>query len=240
MVSGDWQRRSSHALQIMKVKTCQYCCYAKEATATSRTILICDHKQGAEVKFFFVAPTETCGNFKLAQIARQKPSLPDSNGARCIPLTQGRFAIVDAEDYARLAKYKWSCQKSKNNFYATRANGNARISMHREIMKAPEGLQVDHIDGGGLNNRKSNLRLCTHAENVHNSRPMHNATSKYKGVCWHKHKKKWCVSISKSGKRTYLGNFDDEIEAAVAYDRKAEQLFGEFAYLDFPEKAENS
>jgi hypothetical protein len=170
--------------------------------------------------------------------------LADSDGAKLIPLMQGKFAIVDAEDYDWLAQYKWSCQKSKNNFYATRAKGSARISMHREIMKAPEGVQVDHIDRGGLKNRRSNLRLCTHAENVHNSRPMRNATSKYKGVCWHKRKKKWCVSISKSGKRTYLGNFDDEVEATRAYDQKAEELFGEFAYLNFPnftaENAENA
>ena len=106
--------------------------------------------------------------------------------------------------------------------------------MHRAILNAPKGLLVDHIDGNGLNNRKSNLRLCTFAQNAHNSRPRRNSSSRYKGVCWHKLKKKWTVSIYKGGKRTYLGYYDDEIEAALAYDRKAEELFGEFAYLNFP------
>ncbi len=105
--------------------------------------------------------------------------------------------------------------------------------MHRAILNAPKGLLVDHIDGNGLNNRKSNLRLCTFAQNAHNSRPRRNSSSRYKGVCWHKVKKKWTVSIYKGGKRTYLGYYDDEIEAALAYDRKATELFGEFAYLNF-------
>jgi hypothetical protein len=226
---------TSDRLQIVKAKRCQYCRCVKEAAASNRTILICDRKEGGEGKFFVVAPDEACNNFRLGAgiLRREKPPPPSGDGAKLIPLTQGKFAIVDAEDYERLSKYKWSCQKDRNNYYASRANGNRRISMHREIMKAPKGLQVDHIDGDGLNNRKSNLRLCTHAENVHNSRPMRNGSSQYKGVCWHKCKKKWCVSISKSGERTYLGRFEDEIEAAMAYDRKAEELFGEFAYLNF-------
>jgi len=123
--------------------------------------------------------------------------------------------------------------RSNCTFYAVRADGNTKTSMHREIMNAPKGLDVDHIDGNGLNNRKSNLRLCTHAENVHNSRPMRNGSSKYKGVCWHKTYKKWYSSIGKTGKRFYLGRFDNEIDAALAYDKKAKELFGEFAYLNF-------
>jgi len=105
--------------------------------------------------------------------------------------------------------------------------------MHRLIMNAPEGLVVDHIDRNGLNNRKCNLRLCTKAQNVQNSRPRRNRSSKYKGVFWNKLNKKWSASIHKGDKRIYLGGFDDEIEAALAYDRKAAELFGEFAYLNF-------
>ncbi len=106
--------------------------------------------------------------------------------------------------------------------------------MHRLIMNAPAGLVVDHIDGNSLNNRKTNLRICTQAQNIHNSRPRRNRSSKYKGVFWNKVNKKWSVSIRKGDKRIYLGGFDDEIEAALAYDRKAEELFGEFAYLNMP------
>ena len=106
--------------------------------------------------------------------------------------------------------------------------------MHRQIMIAPEGFVVDHIDGNSLNNRKTNLRICTQAQNIHNSRPRRNRSSKYKGVFWDKVNKKWSTNIRKGDKRIYLGGFDDEIEAAIAYDRKAAELFGEFAYLNFP------
>ena len=109
--------------------------------------------------------------------------------------------------------------------------------MHRQILEAPKGVWVDHIDGNGLNNRKSNLRLCSATENACNRRPVPNCHSRYKGVSWHKRQKKWAVRIAKRGKGIHLGSFDDEIEAAVAYDRKAEVLFGEFAYLNFPDLA---
>ena len=224
--------------RLVNPKTCQYCCHAKEAAAINRTILICDQKQGAERKFFVVAMQDTCGNFKLAQIARQKPSLPDSNGARLIPLTQGKFAIVDAEDYPRLSRYKWYACKKRHIFYACRRKGNKIVSMHREIINAPEELLVDHIDRDGLNNRKSNLRLCTIAQNNRNSSPHRNAASKYKGVSWTKCCRKWRARIRPNRRTIYLGLFDDEIEAARTYDRKAEQLFGQFAYLNFPQLAE--
>lgn len=213
----------------MKVKTCQNCCNAKEATASSRTLLICDHKKGCEGKLYVVAHNETCGNFKAAQT----PPLADTNGARLIPLTQGEFAIVDAEDYPRQAKYKWHCRRSKNSCYAFRRKGNKMVSMHREILDAPEDFLVDHIDGDGLHNRKSNLRLCTYAQNAFNRRPNRKSKSKYKGLSFRKYNKQWEVQIIFNGKSNYLGRFDDEIEAALAYDRKAEQLFGEFAYLNF-------
>ena len=218
----------------MKAKTCQYCCYAKEATASSRTILICDHKKGWQGKFFVVAPNEACGNFKAAQT----PPLPDTNGARLIPLTQGKFAIVDAEDYERLAQYKWYAVKKGHRFYAYRTKDHKSIGMHRDVMNAAKGLVVDHIDGDGLNNCKSKLRVCTYAENTLNRWPRCNGRSRYKGLSWQKRTGKWEVRITKCGKRTYLGTFEDEIKAAMAYDRKAEVLFGQFAYLNFPQLKE--
>jgi len=218
----------------VKAKTCQYCCYAKEASADNRTILICDHKQAPQAKFFVVAPDETCRNFKPSQ----NPSLPDTDGGKLIPLTKGKFAVVDPEDYPRLAKYKWSVSQSRYNFYACRCARGKKISMHRLILNAPQGLLVDHIDGDGLNNRKANLRLCTIAQNNRNSRPYRNATSKYKGVCWEKQCRKWYAKIRPNRKTISLGLFTNQIDAAVAYDRKAEQLFGQFAYLNFPDLPE--
>jgi hypothetical protein len=106
--------------------------------------------------------------------------------------------------------------------------------MHRVLLNAPAGLVVDHRDCNGLNNRKSNLRLCTHQENSYNQRPRLGGTSRFRGVCWHKAKNKYIALIQKEGKRYFLGLFGDEIEAAVVYDIKAMELFGEFAYFNFP------
>ncbi len=105
--------------------------------------------------------------------------------------------------------------------------------MHRQIMNAPAGLVVDHIDGNGLNNRKSNLRVCTQGQNSLNSRPRRNCSSRYKGVSFYKRDKIWQAQIFYNFRTINIGRFDDEVEAALAYDRKAEELFGEFAYLNF-------
>ncbi|MHC4574071.1 MAG: HNH endonuclease [Planctomycetota bacterium] len=109
--------------------------------------------------------------------------------------------------------------------------------MHREICCAPRGVVVDHIDGNGLNNRKSNLRLCTVRQNLWNRRPA-GGTSLYKGVCWRAEKKKWAARITCRDRRHHLGYFDTEMEAADAYDKKAAALFGEFAYLNFPNQSQ--
>jgi len=106
--------------------------------------------------------------------------------------------------------------------------------MHRRIINAPKGLFVDHIDGNGLNNRKSNLRLCTPAQNARNRRPDRSCLSKYKGVTWGKLQKKWLATICKAGEKQHLGSFDNETDAAIAYDRTAQKLHAQFAYLNFP------
>jgi hypothetical protein len=217
----------------MLAKTCQNCSRPIEATAANRTILICRHKQAFQGKFHVVAPNATCHSFKPART----PHPPD-DGARLIPLTQGKFAIVDADDYERLSKHKWCACKKRHTFYAYRRTQGKKISMHRVIVNAPRGLVVDHKNRSGLNNRKSNLRPCTIAQNNRNSGPHHNATSKYKGVLWNKAARKWQARIRPNRRQIHLGFFTDEIEAAIAYDRKAEQVFGEFAYLNFPQLPE--
>ncbi len=110
----------------------------------------------------------------------------EAEGYGLIPLTQGKFAIVDAEDYDWLIRYKWHACKCKNTYYASRVRGGKTIKMHREIMRAPKGLVCDHINHNGLDNRKRNLRLCTNAQNCYNQRASATGTSKYKGVSWHK------------------------------------------------------
>jgi hypothetical protein len=120
-------------------------------------------------------------------------------------------------------------------WYARRHSKGESILMHREIMRPRPGMVVDHIDHNGVHNRQSNLRVCTSAENQRN-RPGVGGSSQYKGVSYDKEHKKWEAGITLRGKRIHIGLFESEIEAARAYDRKALELFGEFAYLNFPEE----
>jgi len=166
---------------------------------------------------------------------------------RKIPLTQGKFAIVDPEDYEELSRYKWYAVRSPRGFYAVRsakANGlshavqNGRIGqknvrMHRVILKAPEGKFIDHINHNGLDNRKSNLRICTMQQNAWNMRKQRgNCVSQYKGVTRRKDTGKWQARIIYNAKRISIGCFDDEKAAAMAYDNKAKEMFGEYAALN--------
>jgi hypothetical protein len=109
--------------------------------------------------------------------------------------------------------------------------------MHRQITSAPPGLVVDHINHNGLDNRKDNLRLCTRAQNALNQRPRKGTSSRYKGVYWHERDKRFYAQISHKGRRYHLGSYKSEIQAAKAYDKKAKELFGEFAHLNFPDDA---
>jgi hypothetical protein len=122
------------------------------------------------------------------------------------------------------------------NFYARRSfkeNGSKRsIRLHRFLMDAPEGTQVDHINGDGLDNRRCNLRFATQAQNQANQRSARGSSSMFKGVGWFKQTKRWVARIKKDKKEYHLGYFDDEIKAAEAYDIKAKELFGEFAKLN--------
>lgn len=151
-----------------------------------------------------------------------------------IPLTHGKFAIVDDEDYEWLNQYKWCAVKIRNTYYAMRAEKGEHIAMHREILGLVkgDGKQTDHRNHNGLDNWRCNMRVCTHSQNQHNQRKQ-NGTSKYKGVSWYKRDKKWRVCIQINERRICIGYFDNEIDAAKAYDTKAKELFGEFAYCNF-------
>ncbi len=187
-----------------------------------------------------------CGNYRARrwpQGKRDRPPKPPNDEIRYIPLTHGLYAIVDAEDYEALSKYKWHARldKRSKNVYAARAdyyreNGKRccrMIQMHREIMKTPDGMVVDHINGNGINNRRCNMRNCTQFENTHNARPRTDGKSRFIGVV--PYKGKWLARVSTQGRRHQVGTFDDEVEAAKARDRKAVELFGQFARLNFPQ-----
>ena len=147
------------------------------------------------------------------------------------------MALVDDCDYEWLNQWKWYAHKQRSTYYAIRngrrtATKRQRFFMHRVIMDAPKGMQVDHINHNGLYNRRCNLRLCTNSQNQHNRKPQ-SGKSRFKGVSLDKRTNKWQVQIQHNNKRLRLGLFDNEIEAAKAYDAKAEELHREFACLNF-------
>ena len=159
---------------------------------------------------------------------------------RRIPLTHGKYAIVDTDDYVWLSKYKWYVVKRGNTFYANRGQWSKTqkrrltITMHRLIIDVPDGLFVDHINHNGLDNRKANLRPATPAENARYARyPKINTSSKYRGVWYNKKKEKWRATISVNLKRKQIGYFKNEIDAARAYDNAAKHYYKDFAILNF-------
>jgi hypothetical protein len=162
-----------------------------------------------------------------------------------ILLTHGMVVQVDDEDYEWLNQWKWfyapSINKSNKTGYARRFfkvdKKMKSVFIHREIMKTPADMETDHIDHDGLNNQRSNLRICTHSENQRN-RLISVGINKsgYKGVCWNKTNNKWRSSIKINDQRIVLGDVSDPEEAARRYNEAAQKLFGEFARLNIVPK----
>lgn len=160
--------------------------------------------------------------------------------SKLIPLTQNQYALVDNEDYEYLMQWKWQAYYNKNpgTYYVLRSilkseriNGKkGTILMHRAIMGCPQGLTVDHINHDTLDNRKSNLRVCTQSQNNMNTRKYSNNKSGYKGVMWHKYSKRWCAEIRANKKKIHLGYFVSKEEAYEAYCVAVKKYHGEFAY----------
>ncbi len=171
-------------------------------------------------------PGRPCRNY------RRKPPEPEAQAERIL-LTNGMVAYVDAADYEEISKYTW-CLASGG--YAARIEKRRVIFMHRQIMNPPEGMFVDHIHGNRLDNTRAHLRVCTLSENAQNRAKRANATSRYRGVSYSKNREKWVVAIPGEGKQKYVGAFDDELEAARAYDRAAVLYLSDSARLNFPEE----
>lgn len=170
--------------------------------------------------------------------------------------------LIDDEDFEIVSKYSWSIHKRKGHYlYAitsvdkktsdmyggyecnsvghyTKKNGEVseyrrfryRLLLHRLILGKSTKLEIDHVNGNGLDNRKENLRVCEHKHNMYNKKLYKNNTSGYKGVT--KSGNKWGSSIKHEGRHIHLGNFENKIDAALAYNKAAINYFGEFARIN--------
>jgi hypothetical protein len=191
---------------------------------------LCSNHPDAPGQLRQVSPGGICRNYRPQPPA---PAQPEET-VRRIPLAHGRYVLVDAADYEWLRRYKW--HPAGSGRYAGRNENGKTILMHREIMNAPKGTVVDHIDGSAENNCRSNLRICTPRENQRNQTKRIGSASRFKGVYRYLKTNRWFAKIVFEGQPVWLGIHDDEVEAARAYDRKAVELFGEFAYLNFLEE----
>lgn len=156
-----------------------------------------------------------------------------------IPLTGGGVVLVDPADFNTYGKNKWQRHSSGYAARVTTVKGvKTFVTLHRLIMNAPKGAQVDHIDGDTFNNRRSNLRICTPSQNMMNRAPTKGTRSAYKGITYvnekFSRKNRWMASIRSGGIKKTIGYYATEIEAAKAYDSAARIYHGEFARVNFP------
>ena len=241
--------KSVYAVLFMgKCQMCAYSCAQPKSRQVLDKIhgvdrlLLCTNHPDSGGKLCEVLPIETCRNFKMKfwQTPSNRPEkkapapiFDESDPSlRRIPLGRGLFAMVDVEDYEWLSEYSWHASRRGRKVYAISMERGKMAAMHRLIMHARNGYVVDHIDGNGLNNCRSNLRVCTRRQNQANMGPRGGA-SQFVGV--YRQRDKWGAQIVWKGKKYTLGSYDDEVAAAKARDEKAYELHGEFAYLNFPE-----
>lgn len=160
-----------------------------------------------------------------------------------IALNHGRHTLVSLQDYERVRTLRWFAQVDEDGrWYAyTHIRGGkhgTKLSMHRFIMEAKAGERIDHADGDGLHNWRKNLRRCTNAQNIRNSKVYsRKKTAKLKGVYFDRSRGMFRAQIMCAGKKINLGQYATEEEAGRVYDANARKLFGEFARLNFPQEA---
>lgn len=143
----------------------------------------------------------------------------------------GKFAKVDPDTYEWAAQHRWVMTGKAPYQYPVRYEKSRAILLHREVLGEPAAF-VDHIDGDPLHALRANLRVCSHAENMRNRRPVH-GTSRFKGVSWSRGRQRWKAEIKVDRRRHTIGRFENEVEAARAYDAAARRLHGPFARTNF-------
>jgi len=177
-----------------------------------------------------------CPHGRVCRNYRPRPPVPTGDAVKMIPLGEGLYAYVDAEDFEWLNQWHW---RAHDGYAARQEKRNGKrtvVFMHRQIMKSSPGKVTDHINGNKFDNTRANLRNVTRQQNTHNKSKHAGGTSIYKGVSYDKRCHKWLARIYFAKEYYYLGSFATEVEAARAYDYKAVELFGEFARLNFPEE----
>lgn len=142
----------------------------------------------------------------------------------------GDIFIIDYDDYETVSRFRWYLDRKQG--YILTGNGKTTTRLHRLILKAPDGMVVDHIDGNPLNNTKVNLRICTQKENCCNRRKIKKSSSIFKGVHYLKAEDNWQAYIVCNHRKKHIGVFNSEKMAAIAYNKEAAKQFGQFARLN--------
>jgi hypothetical protein len=226
----------------MPKRCCENCVYATRLwgrwlriiMASWSGLRVCFNSAQSPGRMQEVYPAGSCRNWqpRRSPPLRIQPPEPPDDSIRYIPLTKGQYAIVDAEDYDRLSRYKWYGTGFGDKMYAARHHKGKTIYMHRVIMKVPKGKVVDHVNGHRLNNRKCNLRVCTHQENLCNRAGL----GEFIGVDRDKKSGKYRALVHKNRRSFRAGPFATAIEAARARDRLALEHHGQYAWLNFPDE----
>jgi hypothetical protein len=216
------------------VVCCENCIYAhRDLGLWMRTLWsgfparpICGNHPSSHGRMSECPIGRVCPNF------RPRPPKPKGETVKTIAIGDGYYAYVDAADYEWLSQWTWTFHSG----YAVRYEKKKQIYMHREIMRPPPGMIVDHKNRNKLDNTRENLRVCTHKENARNRCKPHGSASRFIGVGYDRKRQRWYASLYADSKPIWLGYFDDELQAARGYDHRAVELLGEQARLNFPEE----
>ena len=179
--------------------------------------------------------TVTLNKLKKHKTMNRNPyRLSDDTRYYFIQIPGGIEFMVDAADFHLVSQYHWTY--GKRGYPSAKIN-RQNVTLHKLLFPNTRGLDIDHISGNKLDNRRANLRLCTHQENMFNQRIRTTNSSGYTGVSYHKSAKSYEAYINFCGRKRYLGLYHSAEEAAMARDHAALEVHGEYARLNFPKES---